>query len=137
MIGLDTNVLLRALVDEAEDAQNRAARSLVAACVDADETMHVNLVVLLESVWMLRRSGKLSREQVAFFVESLLRLPTLSIANRPEVASALELYRRVRGDFADALIAVLNRKAGCTTTYTFDRVAAGVDGYQAIGRADG
>jgi predicted nucleic-acid-binding protein len=136
VIGLDTNVLLRALVDETDDAHGQAARNLVAAYVDATEPIHVNIVVLIESVWMLRRFGRLSREQVALFVESLLQIPSLSLAERPAVASALDLYRQGKGDFADALVAVLNRNAGCDTTYTFDRAAARVDGYRQIGIAD-
>jgi predicted nucleic-acid-binding protein len=40
------------------------------------------------------------------------------------VEEALRIFRATRADFADCLIGVLNRRAGCATTYTFDRRAA-------------
>ena len=49
--------------------------------------------------------------------------PELIIEDRNAVAEALDLFPLGR-DFADVLIGVLNRRAGCDPTYTFDRGAA-------------
>ena len=46
------------------------------------------------------------------------------IPERDLTHEALTVFRAARTDFANALIGVLNRRAGCTTTYNFDRNAA-------------
>lgn len=124
MIGLDTNVLVRAIVDQADEEHTRAARSIFEDRAGSREPIYVNSVVLVESVWMLRRFGKLDREQVADFVDGLLQAPNVVLADRDTVAEAVDLYRAGGADFADALIGLLNQAAGCRTTFTFDRRAA-------------
>lgn len=135
MIGLDTNVLVRAFVDEADETQTRASRSLLAGPDGRRETAYVNLVVLVEAVWMLRRFGKLDRGQVADFVEGLLETPDIVLADRDAITAAVGLYRTSRADFADVLIGLLNQAAGCQTTYTFDRGAAELPAYSPVPRA--
>lgn len=40
---------------------------------------------------------------------------------------ALELYTSTKADFADALIGVRNRSAGCEATVTFDRAVGSLE----------
>ncbi len=51
----------------------------------------------------------------------------------PAVETALDIFSTTRADFADCLIGVLNRRAGCATTYTFDRRAAATAEFTAVG----
>jgi predicted nucleic-acid-binding protein len=48
------------------------------------------------------------------------------------VVEALDLFPLSRADFVDLLIGVLNRRAGCATTYTFDRAAAATADFTAV-----
>ena len=84
----------------------------------------VNHVVLCEAVWTLARSYRYSREQIADAVAAILATPEFRVLERVPVEEALQIFQTSRADFADALIGVLNRRAGCATTYTFDRRAA-------------
>lgn len=124
MIGLDTNVLVRATVDEADEDHTRAARSLFGGRAGDREPVYLNTVVLVESVWMLRRFGKLDREHIADFIDGLPRAAHVVLSDREAVAEAVDLYRAGGADFADVLIGLLNKAAGCRTTFTFDRQAA-------------
>ena len=44
----------------------------------------------------------------------------------------MQIFRATRADFADCLIGVLNRRAGCATTYPFDRRASATADFTAV-----
>lgn len=131
MIGLDTNVLLRALLAD-QGAEGAAARGLLASRCSPAEPAFVNHVVLCEAVWVLARTYRYSREQILEALATILATPAFRLAERPLVEEAVRVFRDGRADFADALIGVLNRRAGCATTYTFDRRAAATAGFTGL-----
>ena len=53
MLGLDTNVLVRLLIED-DASQTRRARKLVDTAIAEQETVLVSLPVLLETEWVLR-----------------------------------------------------------------------------------
>lgn len=61
--------------------------------------------------------------EVAAVVDALLRTATIEAQDSDSVWVALRSYR-AGADFADALIASTNAKAGCEQTITLDRKAA-------------
>ena len=61
MIGLDTNLLLRALLLE-EGMESERARSLVRACCTIAQPGVINHVVLCETAWTLARSYRYRRD---------------------------------------------------------------------------
>jgi len=121
-IGLDTNVLIRFAVRD-NDAQARGAERLFDQLA-FDDVFYVNLVVVLESVWTLRRVYGYSREQCLAFVEMLLEQRWVELDEHEMIGHALLNPRESGADFADTLIGELNRIAGCIQTYTFDHKAA-------------
>ena len=123
MIGLDTNVLLRVLADE-DDPQADRGRELLARLEQTGEVALVNHVVLCEFAWVIQRSRRFSRAELADLIATIVTTRLLRVAEPDAVEEALALYRATGLDFADALIGVTNRRAGCATTYTFDRRAA-------------
>lgn len=131
MIGIDSNVLLRVLLSDDTPQAARARRLLEAECAGARRAF-VNRGVLLEALWTLARGYRYSRAQLADAVEVMLSSPELVIEDGTAVAEALDLFRRTRADFADLLIGVTNRRAGCATTYTFDRAAAATGDFTAV-----
>lgn len=86
--------------------------------------VHVNLVVLVESIWTLQRKMKRSRTAVASFIAGLLEADALVVEARSAVALALVDFVEGPAGFADYLIARLNAGAGCSATFTFDADAA-------------
>lgn len=64
----------------------------------------------------MSRHGRLTRERIAETIEALLATPAIVIEDWDAVERALHLCRTRRLDFADALLGVLNPKAGCTAT---------------------
>ncbi len=122
MIGLDSNILLRALTEDDPVQTPVAARILTD--LTPERPGYVNLLVLAETAWSLARRYKAERETILEAVEGLLESRSIVVAERAAVIAGVELARSGEFDFADALIAVLNRQAGCDTTLTFDAKAS-------------
>ena len=121
MIGLDTNVLVRLCVRDHPD-QVEAALRLLSGVPPA--SVRVSVVVLAELTWTLLRRYRLDKAALIATVEGLLSRVELDIEGRGAVMTALRWYRGGNADFADYLIAALNREAGAAPTYTFDERAA-------------
>jgi len=121
MIGLDTNVLLRALTGD--DAIQSPVAARILGELTPESPGYINLIVLTETVWTLGRRYKADRAAITDAVESLLESQSLVVADRAAVIESLELARAGSLDFADALIGTLNRHAGCKATVTFDTKA--------------
>lgn len=120
MKGLDTNVLIRYLTQD-DPAQARKANALIDGAVARGEKLHVDVVVLCEAVWVLRDAYEFDRGTIAGTLERILDAAQLSIDDSASLREALAAYRAGRGDFADYVLGLRNRKAGCGTTATFDR----------------
>ncbi len=74
----------------------------------------------------------LNRPGIAAAVERMLQVEVLLIENEQEVFSAMVALRQGHGSFADALIAGLGARAGCTRTLTFDQKATRLPGFQLV-----
>lgn len=111
MIAVDTNVLIRFLVDDHPTEGRRARQVFGANCVHLAES------VLLESEWVMRAVYAFSREDISIAVRSLLRLPNVTVDDRPAVFQVLDWFDE-GFDFADALHCV--RSAGLEMK-TFDK----------------
>ncbi len=121
MIGLDTNVVVRYLVQDEPD-QSATASTLIEALTEQDPGF-LSLVTVVELYWVLRRAYKISATRCAELVEGLLDARELRVGQDSIVRAALTASRGGL-DFADAVIAELGRVAGCEHTVTFDQRAA-------------
>ncbi|UYP67596.1 type II toxin-antitoxin system VapC family toxin [Thalassobacter stenotrophicus] len=130
MIALDTNVLVRFLVQDDPEQAELATRVIEQLTDDARG--FVSREVLIELVWVLERAYKLSRAEIAVALDGLLSATELDIEGSDEVAPALELYRNDGFGFADLMIAAAARRAGATEMVTFDRQAARLPGVHLI-----
>ncbi|MBB2890968.1 PIN domain-containing protein [Flexivirga oryzae] len=120
MIGLDTNVVVRYLVQDDPD-QSAAASALIEDLTET-EPGYISLVTVVELYWVLRRAYRVSPARCTELLEGLLDARELRVGQDDLVRAAL---RDADGlDFADAVIAELGRTAGCERTVTFDRRAA-------------
>ena len=122
MIGLDTNVLVRYIMQD-DAAQSKVATDLIEA-LRADAPGFIPLVVVIELVWVLSSCYGLRREQLVTALETLLRTAELVVENAEVVWRAVRNYRAGGGDFADCLLQCSAAQAGCERTVTFDRGAA-------------
>ena len=120
MIALDTNVLVRFLVED-DEGQSEAAAALIERTIAAEEVLFVSDVVLCELVWVLTGSYRISRNDSAKTMRDLLRATHLTFAEPDQLVRALSAFEKSKGDFADYLIREHARSAGCDAVATFDR----------------
>lgn len=122
MIGLDTNVLVRYIMQD-DPAQARAAERFIERTLDADTPGFVNRIVLCELVWVLEDCYGRVRAEVAETLQRLFEIDRIRIETPDLAWRALDAYRDGI-DFSDALIALVNIFNRCDHTVSFDRRAA-------------
>ena len=120
MKALDTNVLARFFIDDADDPQ--AAKQRPAAVAALSERAFVPLTVLLEFEWVMRGFYALPRLDMVRVMRALVGIEHLTLEDRGAVLNAIDSFA-VGLDFADAMhLARSGRAAGFAT---FDRKLAG------------
>lgn len=122
MIGIDTNVLVRYLMQD-DDVQSPIATKFIES-LTADHQGFITLVATVETAWVLSRAYKLSREQITQALEALIRSRELIVDDAANVLCALRKFQDGNADFADCLIGQMASRAGCTETVTFDMSAS-------------
>lgn len=112
-ITADTNVLIRAAVQDDAHQARRAAKVLREA-----ESVAVPVPVLCEFVWVLRRGYKKSATEIS---EAIRRLATSAnvVVNRPAIEAGLAMLED-GGDFADGAIAHEGEWLGAEELVSFD-----------------
>ncbi len=131
MIGLDTNVIVRYLLQD-DPAPSRRARELIEERLTQNNPGFLSVVAMVETAWVLERGYRFNARTVAAAVERLLQTEVFVVEHEQEVFSAMIALREGRGSFADALIAECGENAGCTATVTFDRKASRLPGFQLL-----
>jgi len=131
MIGLDTNVLIRYLTQD-DPVQSAKATEILERRLTPKILGFVSVVAMVETVWVLDRAYGLTAQEIATAVERLLQVEVLAIENEQEVFTAVVALRQGRGSFADALIAELGARAGCSRTLTFDQKALRLPGFELV-----
>ena len=123
MIGLDTNVLVRHIVQDDKEEARAASRLIESRCM-ADDPGLISLVVLCELVWVLDRGYGYDRGTIASVLRRLLSVQDLQVERSELAWLALHLYEKGKADFADFVIGLSHRDQGAQITYTFDRRAS-------------
>jgi predicted nucleic-acid-binding protein len=114
---VDSNVLVRLIARDDPD-QLRVAREIMAA-----GDVLVLPTVVLEAEWVLRSRYRVSRQEIAERLRTILGQPGLTVASAEAVATAMAAYEN-GGDFADLLHSALAAERGASILVTFDRAFA-------------
>lgn len=130
MIGLDTNVIVRALVDD-DPEQSAAARGLLCTLTPGNPGF-VGLIVLVETIWVLRNTYHYSDQAIRGVVGRLLEAADLVIEQADLVRRALGVAQDTNRELPDILIALSADQAGCDKTITFDRRATSIPGMELL-----
>jgi predicted nucleic-acid-binding protein len=131
VIALDTNVLVRFLVDD-DPKQAAAAAALINRVIADGDTLFVSDVVVCETVWVMSVSYDIGRREIAAVLRNLLRARHVTFRAADQLIRALEAYEAGKGDFADYLIREHARAADCDSVATFDRVLLRERGFVAV-----
>lgn len=121
LIGIDTNVLLRVVLQD-DPIQSPLAAALIRS-LNRSRRGFITAVTLAEAYWVLSRGARLQRTTCLALIRRLVETASLEFDDDEGVARALQLAED-GADFADALIHETMQQFRTTETVTFDRGAA-------------
>jgi len=120
-VAVDTNVLVRLLVDD-----NRAQADAAERALQNADRIVISLPVLCEVAWVLRRSYGFNRQRVAEAMRGLVATLSAEI-DLPAFEAGMATLDQ-GGDFADGAINHLAAQARCDLVLTFDQSFARIGG---------
>jgi predicted nucleic-acid-binding protein len=129
MIGLDTNILVRYLTQD-DSTQSPEAREIIERRLTEENPGFISIVAMVETVWVLERAYELTTQEIVAAVERMLQTDVLVVENEQEVFTAMIALKEGQGSFADAVIAALGARSGCSCTLTFARKARRLPGFE-------
>jgi predicted nucleic-acid-binding protein len=88
VIALDTNVLVRFLVED-DPEQSRQTRAMLQRAVDGNSPCCVSEVVVCEVVWVLGTSYRVGREEIARVLRQLFRARHLTFPEGERLSRAV------------------------------------------------
>jgi predicted nucleic-acid-binding protein len=117
MIAIDTNVLVRVIVeDTGQSEQTKIARELVKNA----QKVYVTQIVQVECTWVLAKVYKIGKPSLLNVLEHLLNNPDYILQRSETFETALDLFLQSQADFADCLILAESHYAE-TILHTFDK----------------
>ncbi|MFC5862791.1 PIN domain-containing protein [Acidicapsa dinghuensis] len=122
MIALDTNILVRYIMQD-DPAQSPRAVKLIES-LTPDSAGFVPLICLVELYWVLDHTYKLSTAQISEVLEALLTSDSLIVEDHLRAEMAFHRYQSSNADFDDCLIAEAAFANGCNQIFTLDKKAA-------------
>jgi predicted nucleic-acid-binding protein len=125
MISIDTNVLVRIVIED-HKTQSEAAKQVFEEGLES-EGIWIPLIVLVESVWVLKKRYQVQKPDILAFLTRLLKIPGVGIERRAQVESAIIDWEVGNADFTDYVILGVSDADGCRTTYTFEKKKMGAD----------
>ena len=131
MIGVDTNILVRYVLDD-DPVWSPAAARFIDETLSSDNVGFVNVVTLAEFAWTLKREASFNRDALAVVIESFLESDKNVLGHADIVQKALTRFKIGNAGFADYLIAELNLDSGAERTMTIDKRAARNEAFEQL-----
>lgn len=102
MIALDTNALVRVLVEDDRD-QAKTVRKTITFAEKNSIPILILSEVLIETVWVLESVYHSTRDEIFEFLDTIIHTPTFTFSDYEAIRKAVHHYKK-EGDFADLLI---------------------------------
>ena len=131
MRGIDTNILVRYLLQD-DAIQGQKASEFIEQIVADGEPCFINNIVLCELIWVLESAYNYRKTEIAAVIENLLMTTLFEFDNRDAIWWSLHKYRTTKADFSDCLIGRQNQERGCMETVSFDKGVKGVEGFRVL-----
>ena len=119
MIALDTNAMVRVLIEDDESQALKVQQVIQSAEANGRRILILSEVVI-EAVWVLESVYQCDRKEIAIFIENLLSAPTFYLPDSTVIRKAIKQYQN-HGDFADLLIVGQAKKYHAEKLFTFDK----------------
>jgi len=118
MIAIDTNILIRFLVED-DIQQTRKAENMLKKYKN-DGEIYLSNIVLIEAEWVLSSVYQFPKNKICDTIERILDTRQFSFNDREVLIRANQKYRHKNKDFSDSLTGELGNRRSIKT-YTFDK----------------
>lgn len=122
MIGLDTNILVRYLVQDHKEQSALAAKLIEG--LSSHSPGFITCIALCELNWVLKSCYKVSKTERLSILDKILSIPVFEVEHYNCCLKALHSYKEGGADYSDYLIAQIALQEGCSAVATFDKKAA-------------
>lgn len=119
MIALDTNALVRLLVEDDKKQAEAVQKTVVFAEKNALQVLIIP-EVLIETVWVLESIYRCTRDDILDFLKMLVSTTTFTVVDSTVIRAAIRQYKK-GGDFADLLIVGQAKKHRAAYFFSFDK----------------
>ncbi len=121
MIALDTNVLIRYVVED-DIRQSKLASQIINKYSGQKKSLFINNIVFCEFMWVLEKAYKYPRKSLVPVVQNILSTEEFVFENHDILWECFYQYETGKVDFSDILIGKTNQKQhNCEATLTFDK----------------
>lgn len=118
MLGADTNILVRAFLEDDLEQAKKAQTFLQQTSQQGK--LFISSYAILEFVWVLK-TRKFARSEIYEAIITLTDSPGIMIGQRDVVLAAAEKYLKGNADFGDYIIMSEGEKYNCHHLKTFDQ----------------
>ena len=122
MIALDTNILVRYIVQDDKAQAKKATKAIES--IDTNDPAFISIIVLCELNWVLSAAYNVDKQRRIEVLEKMLSADVFKVECFSACLSALKYFKSGKADFSDYVIAQCAKQTGCDAVLTFDKNAA-------------
>jgi predicted nucleic-acid-binding protein len=119
MIALDTNAIVRVLIED-DEHQAKIVQDIINDAEANGSRLLILTEVIIETVWVLESVYQSNREEISILIETLLAVPAFYLPDSTIVRKAILQYKN-GGDFADLLIVGQAKNYHAKKLFSFDK----------------
>lgn len=117
---LDTNIILRHLLQDHPDHSPRASK-LIVEIEQGNVVVHTADTVIFEAVFTLERTHRIPKSKIRDGLLALINLPGIELPGKRRLERVFDLYVELNISFIDAYHAVMCEQMGVEEIFSFDR----------------
>lgn len=122
MIGIDTNVLVRYIIQD-DEQQAKKANQFIETQLTKESPGIISKIVLCELTWVLSTAYAYPKIQIVEVIQQILITQEFLIEDSENAFKALQRYKNQSAGFADCLVAQTHKAMGAEYTVSFDKKA--------------
>jgi predicted nucleic-acid-binding protein len=122
MESIDTNILVRVLVDE-KHPQTIVAKEKLATL----KKIFIHDIVLVETIWVLKSCYEFKKKDTVWVLESLIENEAFHFQHKKTLKTAIHLFKNHSADFSDCLILASSLEMRAPLL-TFDKKLSAIEG---------
>ena len=119
MIALDTNALVRLLIED-DERQALTVKKIIESSEKKGQQVMILTEVLIETVWVLESVYECTREDIYRFLETLTYTSVFTFSDPQIIVNAIRHFKK-GGDFADLVIVMQSINHQAKKMISFDK----------------